>query len=58
MADQVKPLTVNEVPSPGFLVDFDKVKRNAQKMIDICDKLGVQLRPHMKTHKTVFVFFV
>ncbi|XP_068605061.1 D-serine dehydratase [Brachionichthys hirsutus] len=39
--------------SPALLVDADKVKRNAQRMKDRCLELGVQLRPHMKTHKTL-----
>uniref|UniRef100_A0A8C5HVC7 D-serine dehydratase n=1 Tax=Gouania willdenowi TaxID=441366 RepID=A0A8C5HVC7_GOUWI len=39
--------------TPALVVDVDKVKRNAQRMIQRCNKLGVQLRPHMKTHKTL-----
>uniref|UniRef100_A0A8C8DLP2 D-serine dehydratase n=1 Tax=Oryzias sinensis TaxID=183150 RepID=A0A8C8DLP2_9TELE len=39
--------------TPALVVDLDKVKRNAQRMIERCQKMGVQLRPHMKTHKTL-----
>ncbi|XP_034411242.1 D-threo-3-hydroxyaspartate dehydratase [Cyclopterus lumpus] len=39
--------------TPALVVDLDKVKRNAEKMIERCQNLGVQLRPHMKTHKTL-----
>ncbi|TNN48205.1 D-threo-3-hydroxyaspartate dehydratase [Liparis tanakae] len=39
--------------TPALVVDLDKVKRNAERMIDRCQNLGVQLRPHMKTHKTL-----
>ncbi|XP_061587340.1 D-serine dehydratase [Cololabis saira] len=39
--------------TPALVVDVDKVKTNAQRMIERCRKLGVQLRPHMKTHKTL-----
>jgi D-serine deaminase-like pyridoxal phosphate-dependent protein len=53
MADQKIPASIWDVPTPSFLVDLEKVKKNAKKMIDICKGLGVQLRPHMKTHKTV-----
>lgn len=42
--------------TPAFVVDVDKAKRNAQRMIERCQKLGVQLRPHMKTHKTLYGF--
>lgn len=40
--------------TPALVVDVDKVKRNAQRMVESCEKLGVQLRPHMKTHKTLY----
>ncbi|XP_078119767.1 D-serine dehydratase isoform X1 [Sander vitreus] len=39
--------------TPALVVDVDKVKRNAERMIKRCQNLGVQLRPHMKTHKTL-----
>nr|XP_055040750.1 D-threo-3-hydroxyaspartate dehydratase [Misgurnus anguillicaudatus]XP_055040751.1 D-threo-3-hydroxyaspartate dehydratase [Misgurnus anguillicaudatus] len=39
--------------TPAFIVDLDIVKENAQAMQERFQKLGVQLRPHMKTHKTL-----
>ncbi|XP_052092427.1 uncharacterized protein LOC127728878 [Mytilus californianus] len=53
MDDEQMPATICDVPTPSFLVDLDKTKNNAKKMIDTCERLEVQLRPHMKTHKTV-----
>ena len=47
------PATIEDVPTPCFLVDIDRVKRNTQRMMDTCKRLKVQLRPHMKTAKTV-----
>lgn len=47
-----KPLSA--LWTPALVVDVDKVKENAKRMIDRCQKLGVQLRPHMKTHKTLY----
>ena len=47
------PKTIADLETPCFLVDIDVVKRNCQRMIDRCQKFGVELRPHMKTHKTV-----
>ncbi|MED6251378.1 hypothetical protein ATANTOWER_029732 [Ataeniobius toweri] len=44
---------VSALFTPALVVDVDKVKRNAQRMRERCHKLGVQLRPHMKTHKTL-----
>ncbi|KAK5888689.1 hypothetical protein CesoFtcFv8_014755 [Champsocephalus esox] len=46
-----KPLS--SLCTPALVVDVDKVKRNALRMIERCQNLGVQLRPHMKTHKTL-----
>ncbi|XP_057712487.1 D-serine dehydratase isoform X1 [Corythoichthys intestinalis] len=46
-----EPLSV--LCTPAMVVDVDKVKKNAQRMIEKCEKLGVKLRPHMKTHKTI-----
>ncbi|KAG7464170.1 hypothetical protein MATL_G00184380 [Megalops atlanticus] len=45
--------SVTDLPTPALTVDLEKVKRNARVMLERFQKLGVQLRPHMKTHKTV-----
>ncbi|XP_060078117.1 D-serine dehydratase-like [Ylistrum balloti] len=47
------PIEVLNVPTPSFLVDIDKLERNARAMQDRCKHLGIQLRPHTKTHKTI-----
>ncbi|KAK3533335.1 hypothetical protein QTP70_017180 [Hemibagrus guttatus] len=39
--------------TPAFIVDLDIVRRNSDAMLDRFLGLGVQLRPHMKTHKTL-----
>ncbi|KAL4635666.1 hypothetical protein GN956_G12974 [Arapaima gigas] len=44
---------VGDLCTPAFLVDLEKVKQNARVMQERFQKMGVQLRPHMKTHKTV-----
>lgn len=44
---------VVELPTPAFTVDLDVASRNAQRMQERCQALGVALRPHMKTHKTL-----
>ncbi|XP_028836744.1 uncharacterized protein LOC114790664 isoform X2 [Denticeps clupeoides] len=41
-----------DLSTPVLTVDLDKVKRNAKDMRERFEGLGVQLRPHMKTHKT------
>lgn len=44
---------ISTLSTPALVLDVDKVKRNAQRMIERCQNLGVQLRPHVKTHKTL-----
>ncbi|XP_072125879.1 D-serine dehydratase [Mobula birostris] len=45
--------SIQQLFTPAFTVDIQKVKSNARKMTERCQTLGVQLRPHMKTHKTL-----
>ncbi|XP_072324244.1 D-serine dehydratase isoform X2 [Scyliorhinus torazame] len=45
--------SVQQLLTPAFTVDIQKVENNATRMIERCRALGVQLRPHMKTHKTL-----
>ncbi|KAI9518652.1 hypothetical protein NQZ68_035528 [Dissostichus eleginoides] len=52
-AASMKEKTLSSLCTPALVVDVDKVKRNARRMIERCQNLGVQLRPHMKTHKTL-----
>lgn len=41
------------LPTPTILVDLDKLTANIARMQRACDDGGVQLWPHIKTHKTV-----
>ncbi|GAM23813.1 hypothetical protein SAMD00019534_069880 [Acytostelium subglobosum LB1] len=41
------------LPTPSVLVDEDVVIRNCKRMIERAQQLGVNIRPHMKTHKTI-----
>ncbi|KAK7945100.1 hypothetical protein WMY93_000828 [Mugilogobius chulae] len=44
---------ISSLCTPALVVDIDKVRKNSERMTDRYKKLGVQLRPHMKTHKTI-----
>jgi len=48
-------LVKNEIPTPALLVDLDKIEYNIAKMADFCREKKVNLRPHIKTHKTPFL---
>jgi D-serine deaminase-like pyridoxal phosphate-dependent protein len=43
------------LPTPAILVDRTRLARNLRSMQQACDAHGVELRPHMKTHKMVEV---
>ncbi|TNM98057.1 hypothetical protein fugu_014303 [Takifugu bimaculatus] len=49
----MKDEALSSLYTPALVVDLDKVKRNVQNMTERYEKLGVRLRPHMKTHKTL-----
>lgn len=39
------------VDTPSLIIDENKMQKNIEKMAAIARKSGVQLRPHIKTHK-------
>jgi D-serine deaminase-like pyridoxal phosphate-dependent protein len=43
------------LPTPAILVDRDRLDANIASMQAACDAHGVELRPHIKTHKMVAV---
>ncbi len=44
-------IPINEIDTPGLLIDLDRVEKNLQQMQQKADQYGVTLRPHIKTHK-------
>ncbi|WP_096439572.1 alanine racemase [Alteribacter populi] len=40
-------------PTPSLLLDINQMKRNIERMVWSANKNGVNLRPHIKTHKSV-----
>ncbi len=42
-----------DLESPAFLIDAARLERNSKMMLERSKKLGVRLRPHIKTHKSV-----
>ena len=47
------PSEIADITTPCFLVDVNRLKKNADRMLETCRKLKVDLRCHTKTHKTV-----
>src|SRR5215218_6088676 len=46
---------ISELSTPAVLVDRDQLQRNISSMQAACAEHGVELRPHIKTHKMVEV---
>jgi D-serine deaminase-like pyridoxal phosphate-dependent protein len=44
---------IDELATPCALVDLDRFESNAKRMAEKALRLGVRLRPHVKTHKCV-----
>ena len=44
---------IDQLPTPAAVVDLDRLETNIARMQATCDRLGVTLRPHLKTHKCV-----
>ena len=40
-----------DIDTPSVVIDLDIVDANITKYQAYCDKLGLHLRPHVKTHK-------
>jgi D-serine deaminase-like pyridoxal phosphate-dependent protein len=47
--------TLDELPTPALLLDLDVLQRNLAAMAERARRLGVALRPHVKTHKSIEV---
>lgn len=44
-------MELTDVQTPALLVDIDRFRTNCEWMKRKAKKLGVTLRPHLKTHK-------
>lgn len=48
-----KPLTLGEAETPAIVLDRGKLRVNCERVKSRCRELGVRLRPHMKTLKSI-----
>ncbi len=46
-------MRIEDLRTPAAVVDVDRLERNADRMAETAHRLGVRLRPHVKTHKTL-----
>jgi D-serine deaminase-like pyridoxal phosphate-dependent protein len=52
---QISPPSFAGLETPCLLLDIDRLERNCERMVVRADTLGVKLRPHLKTAKSVEV---
>ncbi|WP_438480454.1 alanine racemase [Oleiharenicola lentus] len=45
--------TVHDLATPSVLIDHTRLSKNIHAMQAACDATGIELRPHIKTHKLV-----
>src|SRR6516225_1434826 len=50
-----RDITKDVLPTPSMVVDLDLFQRNVKQMADQARSAGIQLRPHVKVHKSVDV---
>jgi D-serine deaminase-like pyridoxal phosphate-dependent protein len=46
-------MRIQDLPTPALLLDLDILDHNLREMQHRADRLGVALRPHFKTHKSI-----
>ena len=46
---------IDEIPTPALVIDGGIVRRNISRLADYCRTHDLALRPHTKTHKSVFI---
>src|SRR5258708_12860690 len=50
-----RDITRDVLPTPCMVVDLDLFEKNVKTMADHCKATGIQVRPHVKIHKSVDV---
>jgi D-serine deaminase-like pyridoxal phosphate-dependent protein len=48
-------MLVQELDTPALIVDLDIMERNLNRVASYCALHGLRLRPHTKTHKSLFL---
>ena len=45
--------TAYDLPTPSYCINVDVFRNNCQRMLATARSLGLRIRPHVKTHKTI-----
>jgi len=57
-SERPTPTSILDLPTPALLLDRERLERNAARMCEKVNALGVTLRPHVKTSKSIDVLQV
>src|SRR5205085_1085247 len=50
-----RDITKDVLPTPSMVIDLDLFEQNLKRLADQCKTTGINLRPHVKVHKSVDV---
>lgn len=53
LASQYVGQRLQDLPTPALVLDRSKLKKNTAAMLQVCQKLNVGFRAHVKSHKTL-----
>lgn len=53
LASQYGGQRLEDLPTPAIVLDRSKIKKNCAAMLQVCQKLNIGLRAHVKSHKTL-----
>lgn len=51
---KTQPSFYDDIETPAVFVDLDAVERNLERVAQAARERGIKLRPHIKTHKSVY----
>jgi D-serine deaminase-like pyridoxal phosphate-dependent protein len=51
-------MSLKDLKTPCLILDVERVRRNAERVSEIALRNGVNLRPHIKTHKCGGVYWI
>src|SRR3954470_10869562 len=51
----IDSFSIETIPTPSVIIDLPTAQRNIEKMSRYCREHNLKLRPHTKTHKSIYM---
>src|SRR3954451_15879918 len=51
----IDSFSIETIPTPSVIIDLPTAQRNIERMSRYCREHNLKLRPHTKTHKSIFM---